>query len=440
MVMKTVSLHAEQVAKVQSKRYPTYFEYRCQFIVNGEVIDTLKVVTVDIACDYEGSYAPSMTITVAMILSDYESKVYPNRNKLTATITKVTIADEATVTLPQMSNVTEYSVVPLENVDIGASANVTYAGDLAMGSFTFQLIPLPIEKLRLETVGGVYVDSTALDVLKVLLGNATKRRATTSANAYLGFTATEQPKEVKRKAQLIIKHGTFLLDLPTYLQKHCGGIYNHSIGCYFHNKLWYTFPLYDTSRYNRTARILDIAVLPQRQAGGIDKTYSLENNRAFVLITGSFSEIDDRDIKYLNQGNGVRFANATQMFDSFTTSSKNVATTDLTKNVSQFVLGTRETGDQSVPFSSKPITDNVCHELSKISQRLGTVVTMHWKYANPDILYPGMPVKVHFPDESGTKERLGVLLASQTFLRSLQPELTAKRMGAEVSLKVFLAD
>lgn len=439
MVVKSLATHAEVVKSIQADTYPTYFEYKCQFTVNGLVIDTLKTVEIDIAEDYANGYGAAIIISVAMILDDYMQKVYPNRNALTCTLVKKAVTTGVTAVTPLMSTTVEYSVVPLDNVDMAASAKVNFDGKLGIGTFKFQLIPLPLEKLRLETVSGVYPEAAAIDVLKVLLGNATRKRATNSSNAFTGFAATEPPKEIKVKPQLIIKP-TNVLDLPTYLQKHCGGIYNHGIGCYFYNTFWYIYPLYDCTRYDRAKRTLDIAVLPQQQTIGIDKTYAYVNNRAFILITAEFQETDNRDVKMLNKGNGVRFSNATVMFDEFTTRGGNKATTDITKNVSQFVLSERETGDQYAPFSDNEITDNVAQELSKLSARMGTEVTMRWKYANPDILYPGMPVKVHFPVEGGVKERLGVLLAIQTYGRTLQPEMTAMKVGMEVALKLFLAD
>lgn len=439
MVSKSLVTHAEIVKTIQAETYPTYFEYKAQFITDGVVIDTLKTVELDVAEDYSHGYGAVIIVSVAMIIDDYLQKLYPNRNKLTCTLVKTAVTAGVTAVTPLMNTTIEYSVVPLDNIDIAASANVNFDGTLGVGTFKFQLIPLPLEKLRLETVSGVFPDVAAMDVLKVLLGRATRKRATSNVNAFTGFAATESPKEIKVKPQLIIKP-TNVLDLPTYLQKHCGGIYNHGIGCYFHNTFWYVYPLYDCTRYDRTKRTLDIAVLPQKQSLGIDKTYAYVNNRAFILITSNFKEEDTRDLKALNKGNGVRFSNATVMFDSFTTRGGNRATTDINKNVSQFILSERETGDQYAPFSDKEITDNVAEELSKLSARTGTEVTMHWKYANPDILYPGMPVKVHFPIEGGVKERLGVLLAVQTYARTLQPEMTARKMGIEVALKVFLAD
>lgn len=438
MVTKSVTPYAEILDQIKKSNVPTYFKYQCEFEVDGLVIPTLKVIAIDENHNYITGSCGEITITVGMHLDAYEQKLYPNRTRLRAVIKKSYLNGE--LEIKGINNIAYYAVVPLENSDRQASSSINYDPSMGIGQFTFQLIPAPIEKLRLETVGGAFVDSTALDVLMVLLGGRTKARATSSDNAFLGFSKVDPPKEMRPKPQIIIDHLTPLLELPSYLQKRCGGIYNHSIGCYFHAQRWYTFPIYDTSRYDRTKRILDIAILPPKQSLGIDKTYDYANKRAFVLGTAEFKETDVRDLQHLVKGNGVRFTNASQVWESFAPTAGNKSSTDLRANVSQFVVTERSGGDQSVPFSDAKITDNVCEELSKINARNGSIVEMMWKYANPDILYPGMPVKIHFPVEQGTKERLGVLVGALVYISSIEDEMTASRMGIEIALRIFLAD
>lgn len=438
MAIKTVSTYKEVLEQIRTATAPCYFTYSCEFELDGVVIPTVKVIAIDQAHDYVNGFAPSFTITVAMYLDVYERDLYPVRNKVRAVLKKTPL--NGTLEVPGISNLNYYTVVPLDHVDRAASTSVDYDPSRGMGNFTFQLIPAPIEKLRLETCGGCFVDCTTLDVLMVLLGEATKRRATTGDTAFQGFSKVDAPKEMRVKPQIIIPHGTPVLDLPSYLQRSCGGIYNHSIGCYYYANKWYTFPIYDTGRYDRTKRVLDIAILPPTQALGYEKTYAYTNQRAFVLSTSSFQAKDTRDRQHLLKGNGVRFSNASQIWDSFAPTQGNKSTTDLTKNVSQFVITEREDGNQSVPFSDTGITDNICEELSKINARNGREVVLTWKNANPDILYPGMPVKIHYPMETGTKEALGVLLETKVFVAATSGQMTTEKMASEIALKIFLAD
>lgn len=438
MVAKSAEKHAETIELIAKSDFPIYHEMLCQFLCDGQIIDVLKVVAYDERDDYKQGFGGEIVITVSMILSDYMNKLYPSRNKLTCAITRyIKVKDEGVIQSRGVT--TEYSVVPMDNTDLDASSVVAFDSTMEITQVSFQLIPLPLNQLSMETVSGIFYQEKALDILKVLLGNATKKYTKDLEHAFIGVTAQESPKEVRVKPQIIIKPIP-ILELPAYLQKFCGGIYNHDIGCFYKYRLWYVFPLYDTTRYERTKRVLDIAVLPPKETVGYDKTYNVINERVMVLITADFQEMDTRDIQRINQGNGVRFINATQHFESSATEKDNKTVANVTDNVAQFIVGERETGEQVAPFSDVWATDNVSREISKLSARAGTFVTMLWKYANPEVLYPGMPVKVLYPKNGEIIERTGTLLQTQTFGRTLQAEMTAKKLAYEIALLVFLGD
>lgn len=437
MGIKSDVSYKDQLKVVSTNAKRIYYSWEAEFIADGDILKVTRLLDFDETCDYETGHSPSTTITVSMPLHDYQRFVYPKRKNLTVLIRKKGLAESEDVVRDDEFEVSYYRVVDLTNTDPQTlmSSNADETGTLT--TLSFQLIDASIYQLNMRTVGGIFKNAKSSDVLKVLLGKYSMELGLPKEQLVKGVVLA-QPNVVDVRKHVVVEHGTPLLDLAGYLQVNAGGIYNAKIGCFLSDSFWYVFPIYDTSRYDKSTRTLDVILTPSNLNAGRDRTYMLQERRLTVIVTGEVTQTDTSDTDYLKYGNGVRYAKSSNIFNDFTSVDANVAKADVNHNTSQMVIDSREDRKESVPFSERRITDNVARELSALSSRKGQYVEVMWNYSNADLLVPGMPVKLHYPVGDRVVEKLGVLLAHQTNVSTAGTGLTAQRFTSDTLLRLFV--
>lgn len=437
MGLKGDRFYKDQLEAISANPKKVYYSWEAEFIADGEVLKATRMIDFDDACDYERGHSPTTSITVSVPLHDYQRFLYPKRKNLTVMIRKKGLGETEDFERNDEYETDYYRVVDLINTDPSTLMNSSVDETGTLTTLTFQLIDASIYQLKMRTVGGVFKKHTAADVVKVLLGKYSMDLNLPKEQAVKGVVMVA-PNVTEPKNHVLIEHGTPILDLAGYAQVNCGGIYNAQIGCFLSNRFWYVFPIYDTSRYNKSIRTLDIILTTSNLNAGRDKTYILQEHRLTVAVTGEVDQRDTSDSDYLEYGNGVRYAKAKNIFNDFTAVDSNVATADVNHNTTQMVIDSREDRKESVPFSERRITDNVARELSALAPRNGQYVELMWNYSNSELLIPGMPVKLHYPVVGGVVEKLGVLLAHQTNASTSGTGLTATRFVSSTLLKVFV--
>ena len=421
-----------------------HYFWRCEILANGKRVDPLKVLSVDFIRDYIEQYADEVYIELAIGAGTYSHLVYPYKDDITITLFKEPIGqvnnetnvEEETLSFP-------YRVTVLKTNSMVLEGKVRYGSNVQTGDLMdilyvkFQLTDPLVERLRMESVGGIFPDTSCADLLSFLLTDINQKLQLDEENKIEGVDFFEPTLKEKQK-QIVLPHATRFVEAPDFLQSKVGGIYNAGLGFYLQKKHWYVYPLYDLTRFDKSLKTLTLVNVPKNRMPGAEVTYRTTGNQVIALITGATKFRDDSESQILNEGNGVRFLDARKLMDGFSETSKNRTTILRANNNNEFVAEQRKTGLNNVHASPVRITSNNFVELSRLAQRAGAPFQCVWENSNPDLLYPGMPVKYMYVVNGEVKEALGVLIRAHHNIGTYAPGAKSKRYVSNSVLTVFI--
>lgn len=439
MAVVNSAVYEEVVAQISAIARPASFKLKLSLMVDGLILESLKVIAEDGQRHFENGYADSIVVTAQFLVSTFERYIYGNKQKLTATLRAIPIG-EATDADNLKSAILErqYSAILIETRDFDLQGMPNYDGDLGIGEFQFQLVNPAIQQFRLMTGGSNFHKQNPGQVIKGLMTYLSQQLKVPDAYQIKGVELWPPDNEDILK-HVIVPATTPAPDIPGYIQKYAGGVYNHGIGVYLYMNVWYVYPLYDHGRYEKSKFSLDLFIVPKNRSTGSTRTFQYKDGRLQVVITGDVRQKDSTDVQHLNAGNGVRFMKATSTFNEFAEVKGNRAYTNTSKTTAQFLINKREGANQAVKLSDNPITDNVCYEMSKLAARNGQVVLLVWENARPDLLVPGMPVKIYYGVENGYNTLTGTLLNVSYVTQLDTPGITTERYRTTCSLYVFVS-
>ena len=391
--------------------------------------------------DFQNGFSDEIMVTLSIAVGDYYTFVDPNHENLFFDITFIPIGESSDK--PALENPvqrTRFKAIGSPKNDRNLQGGPSFSDATSMMDVVFQLIPLPVYELRSTMVGGIFHDSRPIDVLRTLLGYYSRQLILPNDVQVLGVEFVPPSNDMVRD-NIIIPHGiVYLHDLADYLQRHCGGIYNQGVGVYFHNQRWFIYPLFDSTLYDRSEYTLDVFVIPPTRMPVNDRTFQLKDRRLQILAGSQISHVSPSELLYLSQGNGVRFTQASRFFEEYAEVAGTKVTTDVNARLAEFTFRKRTEDHQHVPFSDRKYTDNIAYEMSKIAQRVGDTVNIKWQHSRPDLLRPGMPVKLIYGTGTGSgfEMRTGQLLAVQSAIQPAAPGATTTRYVASCVLTIYL--
>lgn len=380
---------------------------------DGSYFDPQYTVAINIERNYRDAFSDIKTITVTMGLGDYARLIYPNRLKLEVTLIKTAYLEQGSeedVEGPIESE--RYSAVLLDGpkaptLGQGSESNDRDAlNTIQLVDIHFQLFDKAQEQIRVMMTGGVFRSCTCQDVLAAVLTNRALSTDTSKEQTLLGVDMFEADNKDK-KGQIVVTHGTKLIDLPDFLQTNYG-VYNSGIGSYIQNRVWYLYPLYNTSTFNKRKKTVTILVLPKRKYNNIERTFLLRGDSLTILVTSDTSFKDDSGTNYINTGNGVRFADAATMMENGITVTGNKASYQRNRNNTEVITDEGMHGINHAVVSAKRITANPFTEYSWLAAKRGGLFKANWQNSEPSLITPGMCAKVVYFDGDEVKQVYGV--------------------------------
>ena len=384
----------------------------------GETYTPLQVNAINTRADYIKGYADEITCTVMIPLGKYAYKVYPNRTKLEISLTKLPLGESSSNmswnAQPQSERYSAYLVDGDKGPNVGqgretVSEDVLDRMDILLVSF--QLTNKAVEKIRMISVGGIFRNTTVKDTILAVLTKESQNVKVDNRRVIDGVDLVT-PKNTSKRDHILVPQGVKLFDVCDYIHNTIG-VYNAGIGSYIYNKIWYVFPLYDTTRFNETKLTLTVIVLPKNKFPQLERTYKKSANSVTILITSDTSFKDDAGSSYLNDGNAVRFADANNFMSGINQTKDNATLVSRAKNVNEFKLEDRPDKVNHVTVTEKKITANPYAEYSKLLARKGGVFNAIWENSDPTLLVPGMITRISYFDDTEIKEIYGVFLAAQ---------------------------
>jgi hypothetical protein len=380
------------------------------------VSELIKVLSFDKIRDYEGNFADEVIITILIPAGKYAYRVYPYLDNLEFTLYKhspkniATRLDGADSISHERFTATVLNP-PATTVEMN-SRNQPSEHALDLNGFVelqIQLLNKAVDQMRMRTVGGNYRNCTAEEVIKSILTTESQKLEVSSEYLPKGVDMVPVVSPLKRD-HILVKQGTRLVDVPSYIHQHCGGVYSTGFSHYFQNGLWYVYPTYNTTRFEKTPKTMTIINVPAMQMPGSEKTYLLDGNHLTIMATGQTKVLNASEKLILNHGNGVRFADGNFFMESFAETLENKAVASRGKTNNEFITIQRDSTVNNVLMSPTRITANPLLEYSKLAARDGSMMLVSWENSDPDLIYPGMPVRLKYLDGQDIKQVDGVVL------------------------------
>lgn len=427
---------------------PLGFSFLGQFKVDEKTYPVIKIIDIDEVNDYELTYASVKIARIVMPLGDYNTYIYPNREKLEFILKTERLDYNSRLIGDQEGSVdvTTYMVSllpgarPYQSEDNNSETigrEVQNLTDLAV--IDIQLKDPLVDSISKTTVGGHFIDTTNADLLKNLITMYTNGYELEDSQKLLGVDIHAAASEIVKKS-VIIPHnsGVLLSDLADYLQVKTGGVFASGMAQFIQDRHWYVYPPYDTSGFDESIEKIIIVSIPAKRYPQVNKTYLTENGVTTILSTGNKKITSDKQAIQDNAGNGVMFADANNMMAGFSEQRGNVALVQPKKNINSYVGEERSNGKNNVRMSPEAITSNPYHATSRMARSQGHFYTVEWENADPTKVKPGLNVKIQYLNENEVCYIEGVLLKSHIQIKMNGTGLLATGYRCFVVMQVFV--
>lgn len=378
--------------------------------------ETMKVLNVDYDDNPEENFTTVVNAQFVMEAGTYLKRIIPLDAELEATVLQYPlIAGTTEIDYEQEIRSKRYRATLFDKTHDSDKLNLVDTIDETLLNITdivqiqIQLIDKVTEQFLPLRVGGVRRKSTAQDVLVTMIQES---------YAVIDVPDNEKPigvdvqgvSNTEVQETFVIPHGTRLVDLPDYIQNHCGGVFNSAMGSYYKDGFWYLYPKYDVKRFGKTDRTLTVIRIPPNKLPSSERTYRVSGDTIIILATSDAQKSNVSETNQLNEGNGVRFASSDFLLESFNETKDNKTTASRGKRVHEFLGQNRPTGINNAPVSDVVLTSNPYKQYSDVTQRQGNVFSFIWENANMDLIQPGMLVKLMVLEGEDVVEYEGVLL------------------------------
>ena len=423
------------------------YAWKATFKAGNKQVVPFKLISLEVFRDFRQAYGDEIPLEIMMPAGDFIYDLYPHRQNLMVTLSKEGRQRESDS--PMLSPDIEAQQLRATLVD---DFSVTVEGAMsaahsreALNKMTpltikFQLIDQALERIRLHSVGGVFKDTTPADALGWCLTSVSLQLGLDTENAIKGVEMVESTNTDPYK-HMVIPHGTKFPDLPMVFQKKVGGIYPTGLGMYLYQHLWYVYPLYDLTRFDKSTKTLTLINVPKNLLPNVESTYRTTANQIIALVTGDVKHVDRSEAMLMNQGNGVRFLDSRRVVDGFadTSEGENKATVSRAENSSEFVIEQRLSELNNVSTANGRITANKFAEMSKLAQRVGSELQCLWENSDLGTIYPGMPVKYMYIKDDRIHELKGIVLGAQHYVQTHGVGVTETRHRTDTALHLFVS-
>lgn len=403
---------------------------------NDKEVYTYQVTELNIKRDYINTYSDQITVSVSVLLGDLVFDLLPYRDKLEVTLLKVSLFN-ATIdkrfTYKAVLNGIPDLKAPVQSKNIPTQETMNLTGPQVI---TLSLARKSVLSVRGMTVGVTYRKCTPGDALHNIL-TAASHQADTSKEDEIEGVDMDTPDVITPLEHVIIPQPTDLVDVPGYLQKKAGGIYNNGIAFYLQGKYWKVFAPFNIKRFNNSENTLTIYKIPTKRYETIDTTYRIRGGNLSVLCKGEVHKPDNSDVQQLNDGVGVRYLDASKVMGESVEIKENKVMLSRGDIVNEFSNTDREDGLNAAFTSSNIITANTAAERSKMSERRGSTIQVTWDHSDPDRITPGMSVRFLVLDGRELKEYIGTVMCTDSQYALLGTGATARRHKCATAIYIY---
>lgn len=409
-------------------------------------VSVVRVLNMDIVREYLYQYSDEISLTLLVSAGQSAYKVLPSRNQLEITILGGAMAQHGTIDVADQSfGAQRFRAVLKKANDPVLEANAReLLGMDTMDLQDFEVLELQLfskamEQFAMMSCGKIYRRTSVSDIIRSLFLQTGTRINVESDYKPRGIDMVEPEDSVPRE-HIIIPHPTMVYDVPGYIHKHQGGIYSAGLAYYYQDDYWYVFPSHDYKRFQEASRQLVIIQVPENKLPSMDYTYMVEGSVVSIIATGSLSMDDTSDIRKRTTGNGVRFADASKLFDTSVEVAGNKAMMSRGKMNSEFISSQQKSEFNNVVASDQRITANTMYQASLLASKEGVNIQLVWQNSDPALIRPGMQTKILYYKNGQVRQISAIVIGAHALTGYEGTGLVSGRFSRNTALLLFAAN
>ena len=410
-----------EVSEIAAKgKTKSAFYIEAHITSNKGTFKAMNVTGLNRYRDYIDDYTQNLIVTVNATLGQYEQLIHADTSSITLTLTMYEIGFQSAFSLSSLTHPKQFTykakLLEIDSSQISQNnpmSNNPQIGDMTFREFNLQLLEPCFESVSIKTVGGVFRKTVGIDLIKTLLTNYSTDDEVDAVTSVKGVDVVAGFSE-KITEQIIIPHMTPLTKAINIINNNCGGVYPTGFSYFLQNNLWYIFPPYDLSRFDKTNRTITVVNLPKDRLPNIEKTFFNSSTKLIVLSTRDTKIIDHREAKTFNDGSSIRFVDANKLYENFGSVEDNKFKVNASENVNEVTLGVRSDNMNVLRPTETRITANKNNELTKLAKSKGFYMQLTWENSDDSLIHPGMGAKILFLKDNKPASATGVLIESET--------------------------
>ncbi len=436
MLLDDASLYEKLVELQKTNAKPVVWNYTANFIIGDDIVPIINVVAVHRISDYIKTYSDQIFATIHVTNAIYTKVLLPNKDKLLVKLNKELMGNLGPTAQINQNYSQIFSAFLTEsgsphvasndrNID---KTNITEMSDLK--ELVIHIADRELYELRLYEMAGIWRSVTVTELLTGLMSQPIKSNGNIPINV-----AMVEADNKKRYFQLPIPHGVRLVDLPNYVQKYYG-VYSSGVGSYLTQGYWFIYPLLNHQRFSSTNKTLTILNIPANEMYANDKSYLIYDDSVVVFSTGDSIHTDNSERVLNNLGRGFRYSIATNIIDNYRVVDDQGPY--IPKGRNHVVINTEKSPTKMENIRAVPglFTDNPWEAVSQMTAGLASLLGVQWLYANIELLYPGMPVKIIYKHKSIVQALYGTLIHVESHTATEMQSPTDKRYITNASLMI----
>ena len=410
------------------------------------VVRPLTVIQMSRYRDYIENFAQLFTITIVTTLKEYEELILADASTLKMTVRLYEVSKNGSMSAQYYVNPIEFTY-KAKIIDIASDQlaqnnpmiNNTQMGNLAMKQFSLQLIEPGFESVSIRTVGGAFRNVAGIELMKTLLTRYSTDDEVDVVTAVQGVNVVAGYSEVKNE-QIVLDHMTPLVKAINKIDENSGGTYPTGFSYFLQSNLWYIFPPYDLTLFNKATRTITVVNLPKDRLPTLEKTYFNSETKLIVLSTRDATYTDNREANTFNAGSSIRFMDANRLMDGFGEIKDNKFLVNASLNVNEVTLDTRKDGANILRPTQTRITSNKNSELSKLAKQRGFYFQLIWENSDDSLLFPGMPAKILFLKDNKPASATGTLIETETIWTPAEKNFKATKLTRTTAMTFFVCN
>lgn len=421
-------------------KHPRFIKYELGIKNGSTVIKAMKLESMFFKRDYLRDFAETLTVVCWFTEQQIIDYVYPHTQDLEVIVYRIPMSSAEPDAVKLDGTVTTYKAILLDKLDTNLGADNAQARDASqtMYQVNLQLINEAVYQMRMSPVSGIFAQTSAGKLLETQITRNIVSLDMDEANRPLGADMVEPDTNDSVRVQINVPPGTRLVDLPGFLQHHCG-IYNNGLGSFYQGRHWYIFPLTDDTRYYNADTVLNVFRIPPSSMPDLDRSYRITPGQVSIL-GGESLHTDLTDAMQLNGGNATIVIDPTGLLQSSRKSEDSKVVANGVASMGVIATEKRSDGLNNITHSSSRITKNTAREVSKLNMSNIEIVKIKWGYSNLELIYPGMPVRLVYNADKDIQFKVGTVVGVETFVQLAQPGMANEAYFENSVLELIVRD